>query len=137
MELLRWKARFSVLWLAMAIGTAAWMLFSVLTPGAIEDIMAGEWLTMEISEGYMVVHAIMFLIPLIVAILCLTLNRTANRWLNFIVGIVWVLMFVYNIIVAATGENTILIAGWLMTIAGLVVSGLIAWFAWTWPKQEA
>jgi hypothetical protein len=137
MELLRWKARFSVLWLTMAIGTAAWVLFSVLTPGAIEDIMAGEWLTVEISEGFMVVHAIMFLIPLIVAILCLTLNRTANRWLNFIVGIIWVLMFIYNIIIAATGGNTILIAGWLMTIAGLVVSALIAWFAWTWPKQEA
>lgn len=137
MELLRWKARLSVLWLTMAIGTAAFVLFSFLTPGVIEGIMAGEMEGMQIDEVYMLIDALLFLIPMVVAILCLTLNGAANRWLNFVVGIVWVLWFVFAIIDNATRGDKIFIATWLMTLAGLVVSAFIAWFAWKWPKQEA
>jgi len=137
MELLRWKARLSVLWLTMAVGTAVGGLFSLIKPGGIEEIMGGEMGGMQISEGYMVIYAFFFIIPLVVAILCLTLNGAANRWLNFVLGIVWGLWFVFEMTGHATGEETVLIAMWLIMGAGLVVSAFIAWFAWKWPELEA
>jgi hypothetical protein len=137
MELLRWKARLSVLWLIMAVGAAASMLLNLLMPGVIEDVMAGEMGGMQLSEGMMVLYALFFLIPMVVAILCLTLNGAANRWLNFVLGIVWGLWFVFEIVGHTAGGEAASVALWLMFIGGLVVAAFIAWFAWRWPKQEA
>jgi len=121
----------------MAVGTAAAVFISLFTPGTIEDIMVGEMEGMQISEGMMVFYAFFFIIPLVVAILCLTLSGSANRWLNFVLGIIWVLWFVFEIVDQATGGEVVFIATWLMIVAGLVISAFIAWFGWKLPKQEA
>jgi hypothetical protein len=137
MELLRCKARLAVLWLTMAVGTAASMLLIVVKPGGIEDIMAGEMGGTQISEGTMVIYALFFIIPLVVAILSLTLNGSANRWLNFVLGIVWGLWFVFQMTGHATMEETVPIATWLLLGGGLVISAYIAYFAWKLPEMEA
>jgi hypothetical protein len=136
MELLRCKARLSVLWLVMAVGMAASMLLSFMMPGVIKDIMAGEIEGMQLSEGMMVMFAFFFIIPLVVAILCLTLNGAANRWLNFVLGIVWGLWIIFEMTGSITGGETVFIATWLMNIAGLVISAYIAYFAWKLPEVE-
>ena len=48
----------------------------------------------------------------------------------------WVIMIVDFIIHAVAGDEGS-VAMLLMYIASVVVSAFIAWFAWTWPKQEA
>jgi hypothetical protein len=119
----------------MAIGMAAAMFLSLLTPGKIEEVIAGEWGSMEISEGMLVIYAIFFLIPMVVAILCLTMEN--SRWLNFIVGIIWVLWFIYEIIYHATEIEGVYVANWVMLAAGIIISAVIVWLAWRWPKAEA
>jgi hypothetical protein len=137
MELLRCKARLSVLWLTMAVGTVAAMFLSLLEPGVIEDVMAGEMEGMQLVEGMMVIYALFFIIPMVVAILCLTLSGSANRWMNFVLGIIWVLWFIFEIVGHATGGEAVPIGMWLMIIAGIVISAYIVYFAWKLPKQEA
>jgi len=136
MELLRCKARLSVLWLIMAVGAAASMLLNLLMPGAIKDVMAGEMGGMPLSEGMMVLFALFVLIPMVVAILCLTLNGSANRWLNFVLGIVWGLWFIVEIVGQVTGGEAAPIAMWLMFIGALVIAAYIAYFAWKLPIQK-
>ena len=135
MELLRWKARLSVIWVMMAVGTAAAMLLGLMAPGVIEDVMAGEWGGMEVSEGMLAIYAIFFIIPMVVAILCLTMKN--SRWLNFVLGIIWFLWFIFEIVAHATGGEAAPVAVWLMIVAGFVISGYIVYFAWKLPKQEA
>jgi len=112
MELLRCKARLSVLWLTMAVGTVSAMFLSLLAPDRIENVMA-------------------------VAILCLTLSGSANRWMNFILGIIWVVWFIFEIVYHVTMIATVPIASWLMIIVGTVISVYIVYFAWKLPKQES
>lgn len=137
MELLRCKARLAVLWLTMGVGTVGAWLLTFLMPGILEDIMGGEWGGMQIGEGTMVMYALFILIPLVVAILCLTLSGAANRWLNFVLGIVWGLWFVFEIVGHITMGETVPIAMWLMLGAALVISAYIAWFGWKLPKAKA
>ncbi len=137
MELLRCKARLSVLWLTMAIGTVASMFVGLLTPGTIGDIMAGEMGGMELSEGMLVFMAFFFIIPMVLAILSLTLNGSANRWTNFILGIIWFLWLIVEIIERATMEGTVYIASYLMLAAGIIIAAYIVYFAWKLPKGEA
>ena len=137
MDLLRCKARLSVLWLTMAIGTAASFLLGLLTPGTIEEIMTGEWGGMELSEGMLVFMVFFFIIPIVVAILSLTLNGSANRWMNFVLGIIWFLWLIVEIIEHATMEGTVYIATYLGLAAGIVIAVYIVYFAWRLPKAEA
>ncbi len=136
MELLRCKARLSVLWVVMAVGTVSSMFLVLLAPGVIENVMAGQWGGMKLNEGTMVLYAFFFIIPIVVAILCLTLSGSANRWMNFILGIIWVLWFVFEIVYHATKLEAVPIAVWLMIIAGTIISVYIVYFAWQLPKQE-
>ena len=135
MELLRCKARLSVLWVFMAVGMSAYMFIYFMMPGTIEEVMAGEMEGKQLSEGMMVVYALYWLIPLVMAVLCLTLNGSANRWLNFVLGILFALWFIAGIfehVVMGEGSAAIL----LMFIVAIVVGALIAWFAWKLPKQQ-
>jgi len=135
MELLKCKARLAVLWLIMAIGTVLSGLFMLLMPGGIENIMAGEMGNMQIETG-MVIFALFFLIAIIVAILSLTIDGAANRWLSFVLGIIWGLWFVYDITGQIIGGETLSIAMLLLMAGALVVSAYIAYFAWKLPIQE-
>jgi len=136
MELLRCRTRLSVLWVIMAVGTVASMFLSLLMPGVIEGIMAGEMEGMELTEGMMGIYALFFIIPIALAIVSLTLKGSANRWLNFIFGIIWVVWFIVEIVGHATGEEAVPFAMWLMIIAGIAVSVCIVYFAWNMPKQQ-
>ena len=136
MELLRCKARLSVLWVVMAVGTVASMFLSLLMPGVIQGIMAGEMEGMELTEWMMVLMAFFFIIPIALSVLALTLKGSANRWLNFIFGIIWVIWFIFEIFGHATRGEAASIATWLMLTAGIVFSALIVYFAWNLPKQQ-
>ena len=50
----------------------------------------------------MLVGAIIVLIPLVMAVLTLTIKDSLNRWLNIIFGVVFTLIFIGNFIELAT-----------------------------------
>ena len=135
MELLRWKARLSVLWVFMAVSMSAFMFLMFMMPDVLKELMAGRFEGEPLCEVIMVVYALFWLIPLIMAVLCLTLNGSANRWLNFVLGILFALFMIVDL--AMSGGEAVSVALWLIGIAMIVVPALIAWFAWKLPKQEA
>ena len=137
MELLRCKARLSALWILMFAGILASMFLSLLGPGTIQEIMGGEMEGWELSEGTLAFMSVFFIIPAILAILSLTLKGSANRWLNFIFGIIWFLWLIFGIVGhTAMGEGPG-ISGWLMTLTGIVFAAYIAYLGWKLPKEEA
>jgi hypothetical protein len=137
MELLRCRARLSVLWVFMAVCMSPLMFSYFMMPGGIEDVMAGEFAGEPLSEGMMVVYALYWLIPLIMAVLCLTLNGSANRWLNFVLGIIWLLWFIAGIFERVFMADESSVAILLMFIAVIVAAFFVVWFGWRLPKEEA
>ena len=51
--------------------------------------MAGEMEGMQISEGLLVFFGMFWLVPLIMAVLSVTLKDTANRRTNLVLGIIF------------------------------------------------
>jgi hypothetical protein len=128
------KIKLAVLWIFLAVGFSALAIVSLMTPGAIEQIIAGEIEDMgPITEGLLFLFAILWLIPLTMAFLSLTLKDSANRWANIIVGIVWTALGIIDL-----GDT--LNRGWLtlafVAFSKTVAAVLIVWYAWKWPKQE-
>jgi hypothetical protein len=129
MKILQWKIRISVLWIFMAVAMSAHGVLAFMEPGAMEQI--GE---MQMGAGMLLFMALFWWVPLVMAVLSVTLKDLANRWANMILGIVFTALNIFHLIehLAQPSAHQILIIG-----STVVVTALIFWHALKWPKQEA
>jgi hypothetical protein len=129
MKILQWKIRISVLWVFMAVAMSAHGVLAFMEPGAMEQI--GE---MQMGAGMLLFMALFWWVPLVMAVLSVTLKDLANRWTNMILGIVFTALNIFHLIehLAQPSAHQILIIG-----STVVVTALIFWHALKWPKQEA
>jgi len=129
MQILQWKIRISVLWIFMAVAMSAHGVLAFMEPGAMEQI--GE---MQMGAGMFLFMALFWWVPLVMAVLSVTLKDLANRWTNMILGIVFTALNIFHLIehLADPSAHQILIIG-----STVVVTALIFWYALKWPKQEA
>jgi len=67
--------------------SASTMLYFIV-PGVIDEIRAGEIVGMQATPELLLVMAIMYYwVPLVMAVMSITLKDKANRWANIILGI--------------------------------------------------
>jgi predicted membrane channel-forming protein YqfA (hemolysin III family) len=129
MESLTWKTRISVLWLFMAVAMSAHSVLGFME----RDIVEQMW-EMQMGAGMLVFMALFWLVPLTMAALSLTLKDSANRWANIVLGIVFTLLNLWHLVEHVTTAPAV--HQILIIASTVVVTALIAWYAWKWPKQE-
>ncbi len=135
MELLKRKTIIAVLWIIWAMSMTAFMFVFFLEPGVIEGIISGEFDGMWIGQGSLFFIATFWFVPWILAYLSLTLKSSANRWLNFILGLLFTIGLLTGLIRRVIdGQSFAMIVDYLMAV---VATALIAWHAWKLPKEEA
>ena len=129
------KTKLAVLWLFVAVTMSANTILYFIVPGVIDEIRAGEVVGMQAGPELLLVMAIMYYwVPLVMAVLSLTLKDKANRWANIILGIFYVGFILFELIMnIRTVAYPYVI---LMDISAIVVAALIAWYAWKWSRQE-
>jgi hypothetical protein len=93
--------------------------------------MAGNLEGMKITQEVLLVWAVMFLFPLVMAILSLALKDSINRWANIIVGIVVVILCLIGFAEYRADAYAILIL-----TTRIIVAASIIWLAYKWPKPE-
>ena len=74
--------------------------------------------------------AMYFWVPLVMAVLSLTLKDKANRWVNIILGAFYVVFILFELTMNVTTVAYPYVI--LMDSSVFVVSTLIAWNAWKW-----
>lgn len=125
------KAKLSVLWIFVAVGMSAYFTLFYMLLGIIEGVTAGEVQAMTIDETLLLVYALFWMIPLIMAFLTLILKNSLNRWGNIIVGLGF---FVVGIMINLSSGYTS-IAHHLIDALMYIVTSLIVWYAWKWKKD--
>jgi hypothetical protein len=136
MESLALKMKLAVLWLFVAVCMTGASIIFFMVPGVMEEIISGAILGMQIGQELLLAMAILyFWIPLVMAVLSLTLKDKTNRWANIILGIVYIgfvlVELVSNILTAAYPYAI------LMSTSALLVAALITWYAFKWPMPKA
>jgi len=121
------KLKLSALWVALML---TYLLGDVLRIFS-GDFMAGDIGGIKITQDLYLGMAILFVIPIVMVFLSLTLKYPVNRWANIIVAI---LFFGINLIGLPTYPSAY---DKFLIIVGLVFNALTVWYAWKWPKQEA
>ena len=128
-----YKMRFSVLWLLWLVTDLSTGMLLLMEPDVIDEIRAGELLGMEIGPEMLLLGAVIYLIPLLMVVLSLSLNGSTNRWTNLILGAVYVFLGLGEIIeylVAPLAAHRI-----LMSLVKIEFSALIVWYAWKWKED--
>jgi hypothetical protein len=118
------KLRLSMLWIVVMFNMIFADILSFMLPGFLEE--AGE---IQVTQGLLLVFAIILEIPIAMILLSRALKYRANRWANIIASVITI-AFVIG------GGSTYLHYIFFATIE-IVCMLLIVWYAWKWPKQEA
>ena len=130
-ENLALKTRLAVLWLFVAVTMSANTILYFLVPGVIDEISAGEVVGMQAGPELLLVMAIMyFWVPLVMAVLSLTLKDKVTRWANITLGVFYAGFIFFELVMNVTTVAYPYVM--LMDISAIVVSALIVWYAWKW-----
>ncbi len=135
MENLALKIRLAVLWLFVAVAMSANTILYFVVPGVIDEIRTGEVVGMQATHELLLVMAITyFWVPLVMAVLSLSLRDRGNRLANIVLGIFYSVFILFELVMNVTTVAYPYLI--LMDISAIVVSALIAWYAWK-SKQKA
>ena len=134
-----WKTRIAVLWILAAVVMSAHIILVSIDPAAMEK--TAEWAA-KASQGEWVFSALFWLVPMWMALVVLTLKGSANRWINFIVAIIFTIFNIWHFFICgvpllkggAYTEPTV--HHILLVASSAVATALIAWFAWKRLKQK-
>ena len=129
MEILRYQTRIAVLWVFMAVAMSAHGIMAFMEPGGLEKAISE---VEAVGPGMLVFMALFYLVPLWLAFVTMTVKGSSNRWVNFVLGIVFTLLNIWHFIQHLAYPTQLLIVGSTVAVAALIV-----WYAWKWPKQEA
>jgi Sec-independent protein secretion pathway component TatC len=121
------KVRLSTLWIFVMFNMVFADIVGFMNPGVLEDIMTGN-VGIEITQGLLLVFAILLEIPIAMIVLSRVLKYSLNRWANIIAAVITILFVIGG---GSTSPSYIFFA----TIEVLCML-LIIWYAWTWPKPE-
>ena len=131
-----WKIRIAALWFFYTMAMLAVMTLMFYGPGIIDEIRSGTLVGEALTGEHLLMSAVVLLVPLVMAVLSLTLKDSINRWANIIVGIVFTILSIVSLILAFTLDLSIYAFGLLLDISMVVAPMLIVWYAWK-SKQEA
>jgi hypothetical protein len=133
MEDLALKVKLSALWFFTAVAFVAYMVLMLVDPWVMEQIALGNVEELLMGPEMLLLIAVVLLVPLVMAVLSLTLKGSVNRWTNIIVGLVFIVLEFVDLAELAANPFAQLI---MVNLAKVVALVLIVWYAWKWPKQE-
>jgi len=121
------KVKLSILWIIVMFNMLFADVLTLYIPENLEEIMTRST-SVQITEGLMLMMAIIIEIPIVMIFLSRILKYRANRWANIIASAI-------TIVFVIGGGSLVLHYIFFATIEVACMS-IIVWYAWKWPKQE-
>ena len=123
------KFKLSALWVSVMFLYIYADYFGLYVPGQLQGMLAGKMGPLgPTTQGVLVGTSVMMAIPSVMIFLSVALRPNLSRWLNIIFGVIYTLI--------------ILITMWdwafsiFFGVIEVILTALIAWYAWRWPRQE-
>lgn len=124
------KLKLSALWAGMMLLYIYADILSLFRPGQIKAMMDGLMGPFPVTQVSLLTAALLMIIPAGMVFLSLALTPKVSRWANIILGIVYTLVNINNLI----GET------WAFYLSFCAVeiacSLLIVWHAWKWAGPQ-
>ena len=105
--------------------------FSLFRTGQIEEMISGRIGPFPVTQGSLLAFSILMMIPAVMVFLSLALKPTVSRWANIILGVLYTLVNISNLI----GETWVYYI--VFGVVEIVLTFLIVWYAWNWRTPRA
>lgn len=123
------KTKLSALWAAVMFCYIYGDYFGLYKPGTLQSILEGQMGPLgPTTQGILLGTSILMMFPSVMVFISVALKPRANRWANIILGIIYTLIM----LISMQGAWAFYI---FFGIIEVVLTILIVWYAWTWPKQ--
>jgi hypothetical protein len=129
--------RISVLWIFAAVAMVIHYVMLFFEPDVIKKMLSEE-MTPATKRAYSLLAIgetfASWLIPLTMAFLSVTLGGLANRYLNMVLGGLYILLCIFHTAKCPMVHisNKPSVHQLLICISTVVVTALIFWYAWSW-----
>jgi hypothetical protein len=128
------KFKLSALWIAVMFIYVYADIKVFFQPGLIDDIRSGKIAGMEINQIFLLCSAIIMTIPSLMIFLSLFLKPKFNRAINMVLGIVYTLIIISTYLLK--GEGDIWAYYVLYNTIEIILTIMIVWHAFNWPKKQ-
>ena len=129
MGILSLKIRIALLWVFLAIISVSSSVYELMQ----KDLMEKAFGTAFTGSAEINISPIFVLVPLVMAILSISIKGRGNRITNIVLGIIWVLNMISYWIMLIIAKSVSLIT---LNTAGVVAAILIFVYAIRWPRYE-
>ena len=125
------KMKISALWVSVMFCYIYGDYFGLYQPGVLRGMLEGKMGPFGPTiQGILLGTSLMMAIPSVMVFLSLALKPNLNRLVNIILGVI------YTVIMLITMPGS-----WAFYIffgfVEVLLTALIVWYAWNWPKREA
>lgn len=125
------KLKLSALWASVMFCYVYGDYFLLYQPGKLRDMLDGNMAPLgPATQGVLLFTSVSMAIPAVMVFLSLALRPAPNRVLNIILGAL------YTVFVLLTMPGAWAFYLFLGSL-DVVLTALIVWHAWRWPRQEA
>jgi hypothetical protein len=122
------KIKLSALWTSVMFFYSYADVLGFYKPGNLTELITGEIGGIQITPEVVVFSAILMAIPSIMIFLSLVMKEKMNRWVNIILGIVFIGVILTTLLMPGNWFYYIFYA-----IVEIMIYTLIIWHAWKWP----
>lgn len=125
------KTKLAALWTSATFCYLYGDYFELYTPGKVESLMTGK--NVLDSPTTLLIASITLAIPSLMVALSIILRPKINRMLNIIFGTLFAIMMVLIGVNSMTEWYSFYV---FLALLESIVTFLIIWYAWKWPKKE-
>jgi Sec-independent protein secretion pathway component TatC len=119
--------RLSTLWVVVMFNMAFADILTFIKPGALQDLWAGQ-AGVQVTQGLLLVFAILIEIPIAMIFLSRILQRGANRWVNTAAAVITTVFVV--------GGGSLDLHYVFFAIVQVACMALIVWSVWSRRSSE-
>lgn len=120
-------ARLSTMWVFVMLNMIFADILSFLDPSFLREVSTGSVGGVGISDGFLLIVAVVTEVSIAMVVLSRVLRYRANRWANVIAAGVTI---AYVVVGGSAAPHYLFFA-----TMEVVCCGLIAWFAWQWSDS--
>ena len=125
------RIRISALWASVMFCYVYGDYFDLYTPGKLQEMLQGKMSIGAVTQPMLFGMSVLMAVPSLMVFLSLALTPAISRWSNIAAGLFYAVIMS---LILADG-------GWVFYMffaaVEVVLTLLIVWYAWHWPRQPA
>ncbi len=125
------KIKLSVLWASVTFCYLYGDYFELYTPNKVSSLITGE--NVLDSPTKLLIASIILVIPSVMVAASIILKPKINRILNILFGTIFTLMMILIGVNSMTEWYSFYV---FLAFSESIITFLIVWYAWNWPKEK-